>query len=64
MFRGHVNDIDDGGIIHVKGYAFVGHKRPPNLQWKDYGKQFYNGNMKVYEAGHALQNQCLPKIAP
>ena len=35
-----VNDIDNSGIIRVKGYAFVGHRRPPNVQRKDYRKQF------------------------
>ena len=34
-----VNDIEDSCIIRVKGHAFVGHKRPPNVQRKDYEKQ-------------------------
>ena len=36
----YVNDIDKSGITYVKGYAFVGHKRPPNVQRKDYLKLF------------------------
>ena len=36
MFRGMlVKDIDNSVIIRVKGYPFVGHKRPPNVQRKD-----------------------------